>query len=85
VLALEDADWFTPFDSSALAAASLALVDRVLSRLCDRLAYLLGDHLRLVDADDAAPPAVERPVTWWVARGWAETSNGIVVRPRGDA
>ncbi len=84
VLAPQDADWFTPFDSVALAEASLALLDRVLARLCDRLAYFLGEHVRLVEPDDTEPPALERPVHWWVARGWADTGDGIAVRPCGD-
>jgi hypothetical protein len=84
VLALTDADWFTPFDSVALAQASLALLDRALGRVCDRLAYLLGEHVRLVEPDDTEPPTLERPTHWWVARGWAEIDSGIVVRPCGD-
>jgi hypothetical protein len=83
VLALQDADWFTPFDSVAITRASLALLDRALARLCDRLAYLLGEHVRLVEPGDTEPPALERPVPWWVARGWAEIDDGIVVRPCG--
>jgi hypothetical protein len=64
VLALTDADWFTPFDSVAIATASLALLDRMLARLCDRLAYLLGKHVRLVEPDDhrAARPRAARPL-----------------------
>jgi len=45
----------------ALVSASLNLADRSASRLCDRLAYALADHLRLVEANDADPPAVEHP------------------------
>jgi len=48
VLALTDADWFTLFDSVAITTASLAQLDRVLARLCERLAYLLGEHVRPV-------------------------------------
>jgi hypothetical protein len=84
VLALQDADWFTPFDSVALAEASLALLDRALARRCDRLAYLLGEHVRFVEPGDTDPPALERPVAWWHARGWAEIEDGIVVRACGD-
>jgi hypothetical protein len=84
VLALEDADWFTPFDSLTITTASLALLDRVAARLCDRLAYLLAAHVRLVEPGDTDPPALDRPVPWWIARGWAEIEDGIVVRPCGD-
>jgi hypothetical protein len=85
VLALTDADWFTPFDSVAIATESLALLDRVLARVCDRLAYPLGEHVRIVAPDDTEPPALERPVHWWVTRGWAEIEDGIVVRPCGGS
>jgi hypothetical protein len=81
VLALDTADWFAPFDSVALVSASLNLVDRAVSRLCDRLAYALGDHLRLVEADEAEPPPVEHPRHWWLARGWHHLGEEIVVRP----
>jgi hypothetical protein len=84
VLAMEDADWFTPFDSLAITTASVALLDRALACLCDRLAYLLGEHVRVVEPGDTDPPALERPVPWWIARGWAEIEDGIVVRACGD-
>ena len=32
---------------------------RTASLLCERLAYALADHLRLVEADHAEPPALE--------------------------
>ena len=69
VLALEGVDWFTPFDSVSLAQASLVLVERAVAGLCDRLAYRLGEHLRLVAAEDSKPPDLEHPASWWVARG----------------
>jgi hypothetical protein len=85
VLALQDADWFTPFDSAALTEAGVALLDHMLARLCDRLAYLPGEHVRLVEPDDAEPPALERPAHWWAARGWTEIDDGIMVRPCGGS
>ena len=61
VLALETADWLAPFDSVALVGATLNLLDRAASLLRERLAYALADHLRLVEADQAEPPALEHP------------------------
>jgi hypothetical protein len=45
--------------------------------------YGLGEHLRPVDAEHSQPPDLEHPGNWWVARGWAELGDGIVVRPCG--
>jgi hypothetical protein len=64
----------------ALVGASPNLLDRAVSRLCDRLTYAMADHLRLVEADQAEPPAIEHPQHWWLARGWRPLDNGIVVR-----
>lgn len=83
VLALETADWFTPFDSPAMVGASLNLLDRAVSRLCDRLVYARGDHLRLVEGDEAEPPTVEHPRHWWLARGWHDLGDELVVRACG--
>jgi len=83
VLAPETADWFPSFDSvPPLVPASLDLIDRAVSRLCDQLAYTLGDHLRVVEADESEPPAVEHPRHWWLARGWRDLGEDILVRPR---
>ena len=49
VLALETADWLAPFDSAALLGATVNLLDRTASLLCERLAYAPPDHLRLVE------------------------------------
>jgi hypothetical protein len=70
VPALETADWLPPFNSVALVGATVNLLDRAASLLCERLAYALADHLPLVEADDAEPPALEHPQHWWLARGW---------------
>jgi hypothetical protein len=80
VLALETADWLAPFDSVALVGATVHLLDRAAALLCERLAYALADHLRLVEADQAEPPALEHPQHWWLAGGWHRLDNGIVVR-----
>ena len=61
VLALETAGWLAPFDSQALIREIVTLLDRAASMLCERLAYALADHPRLVEADHAEPPALERP------------------------
>lgn len=84
VLALEEADWCSPFDSLPLARAALDLIARTLSGLCDRLAYPLGDHLRLVTTDQPEPPALEHPLDWWTTRGWLHAGDGIVVWPCGQ-
>jgi hypothetical protein len=83
VLALESVDWFSPFDSISLAQASLVLIERAVAGLCDRLAYGLGEHLRLVDGEHSDPPDLEHPASWWVARGWADPGDGVVIRPCG--
>ncbi len=57
------------------------LLDRAASLLRERLAYALADHLRLVEADEGEPPALDHPQHWWLARGWAETGDDIVIRP----
>ncbi len=44
-----------------LVAATVNLLDRAASLLCERLAYALADHLRLVEADQAEPPVLEHP------------------------
>jgi hypothetical protein len=85
VLAPTDAHWFTPFDSVAIATASLPLRDRVPARHCDRLTHSLGEHVRLGEPDNTEPPALNRPVHWWDARGWAEIDDDIVVRPCGGS
>lgn len=84
VLALEDAEWFAPFDSVAVTRASLHLIDSTVSGLCDRMADVLGDRLRLVEADDAKAPTLEHPLDWWAVRGWALLDSDIVVRPSGE-
>ena len=61
MLALETADWLAPFDSVALLGETVNLLDRAASLLRERLAYALPDHLRLVEADQAEPPALEHP------------------------
>lgn len=83
VLALDNVDWFSPFDSISLAQASLVLIERAVAGLCDRLAYGLGEHLQLVDAGHSEPPDLEHPANWWVARGWADLGDGLVVRTCG--
>jgi hypothetical protein len=81
VLALQTADWSPPFDSVALLGATRNLLDRTASLLRERLAYALADHLRLVEADHAEPPALEHPQHRWLARGRHPLDNRIVVRP----
>lgn len=81
VLALEDVDWFPRLDSVRLARASLELIERTITRLCDRLAYQLGDHLRLVTTGQPEPPVLEHPLEWWTARGWLHAGGGIVIWP----
>jgi len=58
---LETADWLAPLDPVALLGATVNLLDRAASLLCERLAYALADHLRLVEADQAEPPVLEHP------------------------
>jgi hypothetical protein len=61
VLALETADWLALIDSVPLHGVTVNLLDRAASLLCKRLAYAPPDHLPLVEADDAEPPALEHP------------------------
>ena len=81
MLALETADWLAPLDSMALVGATLNLLDRAASLLRERLAYALAEHLPLVEADHAEPPALEHPSTGGLTRGWHRLDYRIVVRP----
>jgi hypothetical protein len=81
MLALETTDWLAPLDSVALLGATPRRLDRTASLLCERLAYALADHLPLVEADQAEPPALEHPQHWSLARSWHPLDNRIVVRP----
>jgi hypothetical protein len=80
VLAVDLINWFAPFDSVELSSASLELIDHTLVGAWDRMAYILGRHLRLVRPLEMSAPEVEHPIEWWHARGWTELGNQIITR-----
>jgi hypothetical protein len=51
------------------------------SRLYDRVAHTLADHLRLVEAGDAEPSPLEHSRHWWLAHGWHHLGDQIDIRP----
>ncbi len=63
--------------------ATLALIGRVLNELADRLAYPLGEHLRLIDPHAPSPVQAQRPPGWWLEHRWIDTGNGILIHQLG--